>query len=292
MLNEGRHSLWIMDRKGQAGEVYCADCGESLFCSRCGSVMRSENTDPEQNYGSSTLRCVKCGARTALPTRCPACRGTLLQGKRPGLEALLPWATRHLQGCDVRIDEADKKSEKGKKTSGPALILGTRGILSLCDTFDVGLVAWLDLDAESRKIEYNAQFQTYSMVWESYWRGLRRNSANGERTVLVQTRRPSSAWHSSFWLGWEHFWKGELEDRKNLNLPPYTMLVQVDLPNGENPDDLTELLMKANIFATNAGASPLWVTVKSTDRLRAALGSRFEIRHSRRGFPVVTVWTE
>jgi primosomal protein N' (replication factor Y) len=200
---------------------------------------------------------------------------------------LLPWAVGHLKGHDVLLGETGKKTPP---LSRPSLILGTRRILSLCDALDVGLVAWLDLDAEARKIEYNARFQTFSMVWESYWRGFRRCNDGGERIVLVQTRRPGSAWHASFWLGWDRFWKGELEERKNLDLPPYAMLVQVDLPKGENPEDLTNSLAEAAIFVTNA--SPLWMTVKSTDRLSAALASRFEIRNSRRGFPVVTVWTE
>jgi primosomal protein N' (replication factor Y) len=175
-----------------------------------------------------------------------------------------------------------------KKPTGSSLILGTRGILSLCDTLDIGIVAWLDLDAEARKIEYNARFQTFSMVWESYWRGSHRCAE--ERTVLVQTHRPGSAWHASFWLGWDRFWKGELGERKDLGLPPHAMLVQVDLPEGENPGDLAELLAKSGFFTTNA--SPLWMTVKSTDRLSLALAPRFEIRNSRRGFPTVTVWAE
>ncbi|MDR3265139.1 MAG: hypothetical protein LBT15_03910, partial [Synergistaceae bacterium] len=41
-LKGGRCALWIMDRKGQAGEVFCSECGSTLLCPRCGSVMRSE----------------------------------------------------------------------------------------------------------------------------------------------------------------------------------------------------------------------------------------------------------
>jgi primosomal protein N' (replication factor Y) len=302
-LSQGRHVFWIMDRKGQAGEVCCSDCGETLYCSRCGSVMRTEsentgNTGPQ----NAILRCVRCGLKEALPAQCPACRGTLLLGKRPGLEELLPLAARYVKGYDVLSDVK-------QKPAAPSLILGTRKLLSLCSSLDVGLVAWLDLDAEGRKVEYNARFQAFSMVWESCWRGLRQDGDKDapkerpreKRIVLIQTRRPGSGWQRSLWLGWDHFWKRELQERKHLNVPPYSLWVQIDLPDKKDGTNrhadkqtLLQMLEKANIFAMDPGdeKSPLWVTVKSTDRLAAALAPRFEIKHSRLGFPVVTVWTE
>jgi primosomal protein N' (replication factor Y) len=295
-LAGGRHALWIMDRKGQAGEVYCSDCGASLFCGRCGALMRSEDA------GSGTLRCVKCGTRENLPLHCPDCRGTLLLGKRPGLEALLPLAVRHIKGYDVRLPgtlEPLKKRKKTKAGEPPSLILGTRRILSLCDFVDVGLAAWLDLDAEARKVEYNARFQTFSMVWESYWRG-RSGAGTGEsgakeseRIVLLQTRRPGGGWLNSFRLGWGRFWEYELKERRELSLPPCELLVQVDLPANEDREALMRALERANLPVTSGGdSSPLWLSVKSTESLGAVLAPRFEIRHSRAGFPVVTVWTE
>jgi primosomal protein N' (replication factor Y) len=282
-LEGGSHVLWIMDRKGQAGEIFCSDCGETFACSRCGATMRSESG----GNGEMILRCVRCGAREALPGQCPACRGALLLGKRPGLEALLPLALRYVRGHRVLLDGTDKSGTK-KNPNTPSLVLGTRRILSLCDSLDVGLAAWLDLDAEARSIEYNARFQAFSMVWESYWRGQR-----GNRIVLAQTRRPGSAWQRAFWLGWEHFWKEELRERKSLNLPPHELLVQVDFPEkrGAVRSSLLETLEKENIFALDSGG-PLWITAKSTKRLGAVLAPRFEIKHSRQGFPTITVWVE
>jgi primosomal protein N' (replication factor Y) len=280
-LDAGRHVLWFLDRKGYAGEVYCSDCGESLSCSRCGSIMRVEAARVRETM---ELRCVRCGLRKTLPFQCPTCRGTLLLGKRPGLEALFSLASRYFAERVVLFEA------KGKPVK-PSVILGTRGLLPLCDTLDVGLAAWLDLDAEARKVEYGARFQAFSMVWESYWRGI---GANG-RTVLVQTRRPGFGWQNTFRLGWSHFWKGELRERKSLALPPYGFLVQLDLPAGgraSERDDLVCLLERAGIPVMDAGNGPLWVAAKSTDRLAAVLAPRFEIKNSRQGFPVVTVWSE
>lgn len=279
-LAAGRSVFWIMDRKGLSGEVFCSDCGSALSCSRCGSTMRSESE-------GAVLRCVQCGMRDVLPPRCPVCRGTLLRGRRPGLEALLPTALRYVENAPVLMDEPSLK-----RVSSPALLLGTRRLLTRCDLLDVGLVGWLDLDAEERKTDYNARFQTFSMIWESCWRGLK--GADAWRVVLMQTRRTGNAWRSALWSGWENFWRGDLEERKNLNLPPYATLVQIDLPDGENRDAFAKTLEDAGFSVMDAGdgISPLRVTVNSIGKLRKALRPRFEIRHSRRGFPVLTLCAE
>ncbi|MCL2009323.1 MAG: hypothetical protein FWG71_02100 [Synergistaceae bacterium] len=282
VLAQGRWAFWIMDRKGQAGEVYCCDCGASLCCLRCKGTTRSESRGD-----IAGLRCLRCGERTSLPSRCPACRGSLLLGKRPGLEALLPLAAKFMKGRPVILGEPGKP---GKNSGEPSLMLGTRGLLSLCDSLDVGLVAWLDPDAEARKADYNARFQAFSMVWESCWRGLQ----NGERVVLMQVRGSGDSWRNVLRLGWGHFWKGELREREKLGLPPYGLLVQIDLPKNENKRGLIESLERENIMAMDSGEenSPLWVAAKSTERLRVALAPRFEISRSGAGFPVVTVLSE
>ena len=171
------------------------------------------------------------------------------------------------------------------------MILGTRRLLSLCDSLDVGLVAWLDLDAEARKADYNARFQAFSMVWESCWRGA---TQNGKRVVLMQARGSGNSWRSTLRLGWGHFWRDELRERELLGLPPYGLLVQMDLPKNEDKKALIDSLERENIMALDSGEedSSLWITAKSTEKLKAALAARFEISRSRAGFPVVTVWAE
>jgi primosomal protein N' (replication factor Y) len=208
-----------------------------------------------------------------------------LLGKRPGLEALLPLAARLVKGREVMLDEP------GRKYAGPSLILGTRRLLSLCDTLDVGLAAWLDLDAEARKADYNARFQAFSMVWESCWRGLPKN---GERVVLMQVRGSGNSWRNTLRLGWEHFWRGELREREQLGLPPHGLLIQMDLPKNEDRKALVDSLERENIMAMDSGEenSSLWAAVKSTDKLKTAMAPRFEISRSKAGFPVVTVWAE
>ncbi|MBR1673277.1 MAG: prephenate dehydrogenase, partial [Fretibacterium sp.] len=208
-LSGGRHVLWVLDRRGEAGEVFCAECGHAVRCPRCGGTMRSEES-------GRRLRCVRCGAREDLPSRCPDCQGELWSGRRPGLEALTSMAGRLVRGVPVLLHEG-----KTLRPEGPSLILGTRGALALCDTLDVGLAAWLDMDAELRRPDYGARFQAFSMVWESCWRG--RNADEGERDVLIQSRR-GAEWRGLLAGGWERFWRRELTLRSELGLPPFGLM--------------------------------------------------------------------
>jgi len=286
VMEQGRCVFWIMDRKGHAGEIYCSDCDSSLCCPRCKGMTRSEGVGDTVN-----IRCVRCGARGKLPSHCSVCRGSLLLGKRPGLEALLPMAVRFMSRKTTKKHTILLDEPGQKYSGGPSLILGTRKILALCDSLDVGLIAWLNLDAEARKADYNARFQAFSMVWESCWRGLPKN---GERLVLMQVRGSGNSWRSVLRLGWEHFWRGELRERELLALPPYGLLIQIDLPKNENRKALIDSLEKEGIIVMDSGEenSSLWVAAKSTEKLKAALAARFEISRSRTGFPVVTVWAE
>ena len=204
----------------------------------------------------------------------------------------MPLAVRFMKGREVMLDEPGGAGQKYAKP--PSLILGTRRLLSLCGSLDVGLVAWLDLDAEARKADYNARFQAFSMVWESCWRGLPKGSQNRERVVLMQVRGSGNSWRNSLRLGWGHFWRGELRERKQLGLPPYELLIQIDLPKNENKKALIDSLERENIMAMYSGEenSPLWVAAKSIEKLKTALAPRFEISRSRAGFPVVTAWAE
>jgi len=110
----------------------------------------------------------------------------------------------------------------------------------------------------------------------------------------MQIRGSGNSWRSALRLGWGHFWRGELRERELLGLPPYGLLVQIDLPKNEDKKALIDSLEKESIMAMDSGeeSSSLWITAKSTEKLKTTLAARFGISRSRAGFPVVTVWAE
>ncbi|MBN1332314.1 MAG: prephenate dehydrogenase, partial [Synergistales bacterium] len=170
-LKEGKIALWILDRKGYAGEIFCLECGFHISCPKCGSAMTWHSR--KQN-----LICHLCGAQMPLPDGCPNCRGSLLKGRRPGLDALQGLASSLVStDLPVMVWHADHpKGERARKElvktlADGGLVTGSRSALSLCDELPTGTVCWIDADLEAVSASFESNFKAYSMIWESCFRG-------------------------------------------------------------------------------------------------------------------------
>ena len=286
-LEQGRTALWLLDRKGYAGEVACEECGNPVWCKACGSVMAWEER-------KGRLRCSSCGALAPLPEVCPICRGVLLTGKRPGLEALYT-AARSTAPSELPVllkedlNIRGGKSHRAVKTSfnRGGIVVGTRSVLSLCDLLDVGFAGWIDADAEARRVAFQAKFTAYSMAWESLWRG----NAKEDRVVVLQSRRPGSGWQKALLSGWEVFWHEELRERKELELPPFFFLIEVKAPSEESKESIMAALERGGLVPMDPGEPALrfWISVKSVAEVAEILAPFYSIGNSKIGFPEISV---
>ncbi|MDR3279926.1 MAG: hypothetical protein LBT23_05395 [Synergistaceae bacterium] len=285
-LSRGEWALWILDRKGYAGEMICEECGDTVKCSKCGGTMRLEAS-------ASLVRCVSCGFSHPTPEECPNCSGRLLSARRPGLETLYPLADAAITSPVPILppDSDDKTINRAVRESRSGVLLGTRSVLSLCDDVPVGMVGWLDADGEARSDEHDSRVRAYSLIWESCWRGISPRS----RRVLVQTRRPGKDWQRGLSIpdGWRTFWRGELQERRELSMPPYVPLVKFE-GRASDAADLMERLMDMGCECWSPGDAPscLWIRTKKLSELRRAMAPYFHIKRARMGFPSVTVWHE
>lgn len=289
-LSAGKSALWLLDRKGYAAEVACEDCGKALHCPSCGRVMAWEEK-------KGRLRCSGCGKISPLPDGCPVCRGAIWAGKRPGLEALLPVARAVVPDQERAFiwDGSRGASKKSilalqKALARGGIVLGTRSALALCDLTDVGFAGWIDADSEVWGVAYGAKFTAYSMMWESLWRG----PSSPERVVLVQSRRPASGWQKGLLYGWDNFWREELKERKELELPPFSFLLEIKAPSLEVKDSIISMLGERGLTPMDPGDPPLtiWAAAPSPKRVRETLAPFFSIGHSKIGFPEITLWLD
>ena len=282
VLKAGKKALWILDLKGFAGDVSSEDCGSSLTCRRCGAPNR---------LSGAGLLCPACGERESLPDQCPRCGGYLLQGNRPGLEALEEIASA-LSGADLPVRLWHAGLGTGQKRMDDlhsrGVVVGSRGALSLCDKGGVGLVGWIDADLEARKPFFDARHHAFRMIWESCWRG----PDAFARQVLLQSRSPGKDWQKALLLGWDHFWQTELAEREVLALPPFAALVEI--AGRRQTEAILRALRKAGleVFEGELSQSPLWLSCERLSLIRQALEPFFDISRSRRGFPKLRVWTD
>ncbi|QVL37301.1 prephenate dehydrogenase [Aminirod propionatiphilus] len=286
VVNAGKKALWILDRKGYAAEVACEECGSALLCRRCGTPCR---------LCGGLLQCPTCRERQPLPDRCPRCGGGLLQGNRPGLEALASLATAVTgEAFPVRLWHADlgqtkkRRSDLKRDLVRGGVVVGSRGALSLCDEGGVALVGWIDVDGEARRPFFDARHHAFRMIWESCWRG-----PDGlSRRVVLQSRCPGVGWQQGLRGGWGLFWAGELEERRSLELPPFAVLVEID--GGGQREALLAALRAGGLdpLEGDSPQAPLWLSCQRLALCREAVEPFFDIGRSRRGFPKIRVWTD
>lgn len=283
VLDGGRTAVWLLDRKGFAGEILCDDCGNTLTCSSCQGTMRWDRS-------RERLFCIKCGRAVGMPERCPHCGGYLLEGNRPGLEALADVA-RGLIGDRFPLLEWDrKKNRNGLNLDGKgALVLGSRGTIGLCDREKVGLIGWIDADTEAHSPLYDARFQAFRMIWESIWRG----RDPSQRKVLIQSRAPGKDWQRGLKVGWDLFWERELNERQELELPPYAALVQIQAP-GDKLKVLKKALEQQELLVLDPleDGDEIWVQSSRIGKIYRTLAPFMEIGKPLGGFPLLRTWLD
>jgi len=278
---DGKFALWLLDRKGFAGEIYCDECGEALHCKKCGHIMRMEAK-------SGLLVCLNCASKEFLPECCPVCGGRFLEGVRPGLEALKEKAEPMLKYCcDTEVllydDKLPAASAILKEYPHGAVILGTRKILALMSELDCKVAGWIDADGEARGNEHNAHERAFALIWETIWRGTNPD----ERTVVVQSRRPGRDWQEGLKRGWNIFWQKELATRRDFELPPFIPLIKIEMPKNRGKGFAERLERNSIEYIEGDSSDDFFVRTKRFALLRKILESYYNIGNTKTGVPKV-----
>lgn len=290
-LDEGRNAIWILDRKGYAGEVLCEECGKPLSCPFCGAIVRWQ-----KKRRSSSLLCPSCFHSFPLPDRCPSCNGALLEGIRPGLDALMEAARRFFGRYSIKTWTAEESlnrktmAEWRQALSEGVLVIGSRKALALCDEFPVRVIGWIDADGEATKPNYDARFSAFSMIWESAWRGLEPE----ERKIVVQSKRAAKGWQRSLFMGWSHFWEEELRERHSLDLPPFCPLITLSAPLSLKPQLLKKMenIPGIAVWDPRPPEGELVIRTRRWSALRELVAPYFTLRLQKREYPSFSIWTD
>ena len=286
-LAEGRSALWILDRKGYATEIRCTECGRAVTCGRC-------DGKPRWSLDSGSGVCLGCGERTDWPEECPVCRGRLLEVRHPGLERSYDQA-KGVFGGRYPVSLLSDYSSFGKRArrelarqfqTKPALVLGTRALLSLCRSSDVGLVGWLDIDIEGWKADYGARAEGFRTIWLSCWTGIEPD----RRRIVVQSRKPKLGWQVGLEAGFTFFWERELSERKELGLPPFRHLSEI-----AGGSELLSTIRKAlesdglEVFSGTRAVESLQVKLQGFEKFRALLAPFFAVKQGFQDYPKISL---
>ena len=223
--------MLLLNRRGYAPVLHCADCGWKSECPHCSAFRVFHKTD-------RTLRCHHCGFTDRVPRACPECGNADIAPLGRGTEQLeehlgeLLADVKRPDGAAVRIAriDADTTKLKGALESQLAqvhsgevdILVGTQMIAKGHDFRRITLVAAINPDNALFSSDFRAPERLFALLMQAAGRA-GRQAGQGESEMLVQTFHPT---HPLFEALKRHdfpaFAASEVAERTAAGLPPIT----------------------------------------------------------------------
>jgi primosomal protein N' (replication factor Y) len=256
-LREGEQVILFLNRRGFATFLLCPVCGQAVRCDECGVALKYHREARE-------VRCHHCGVSRSAPDICAKCGSHQIRFSGFGTERVERELRRIMPAARIGRMDRDTTARKGAhlrivgqfRSAETNVLIGTQMVAKGFDFPGVTLVGVISADTSLNLPDFRAAERTFQLLEQVSGRA-GRGEKEGE--VIIQTYRPdddsigAAAAHD-----YESFYRGELENRRELNYPPLSQLVNV-IVTSEQEDTA----------AQRAGAL--------ADALRAAGGDRVQI---------------
>ena len=243
-VQRGEQSLILLNRRGFAPVLFCADCGWKSDCPHCSAHQVFHK-------GDRTLRCHHCGDTRRVPPACPGCGNPDILPLGKGTEQLeeeLERLLRNVQRPDgnparvARID-ADTTRHKGALEAQLAqvhsgevdVLVGTQMVAKGHDFRRITLVAAVQPDGALFSSDFRAPERLFCLLMQAAGRAGRDASyvsdQGSQPEMWVQTMDPQ---HSVFQALRQHdypaFARQQLRERRDAGMPPFAFqaLVRAD----------------------------------------------------------------
>ena len=243
-LNEGKQAILFLNRRGYSQTVICKECGYVAKCEQC-DVSLTYHRDED------CLKCHYCGARYAMLSACPECRGKKLTYAGTGtqrivadLQALYP------QARILRMDNDTTSGKEGHykilKAFGEHqadILVGTQMIAKGHDFPAVTVVGILDADMSLHFSDYRSGERTFQLITQVAGRSGR---ADEPGKVVLQTFDPENeVLRYAIAYDYEGFYANEISLRAATAFPPFSKIVRI-LITGEDDKKTLEVLRTVN----------------------------------------------
>ena len=216
---QGKQSILLLNRRGNARAMVCVDCRETPECPRC-SVRLTYHS------ANNRLMCHYCGFSQPAPSRCPGCGGPLktigtgTQKVQTELNQLLPEMETIRMDADTvtAVNTHENILERFQQEKIPVLI-GTQMVAKGLNLPNVTLVGVLDADLSLYTGGYRAGETTFNMLTQVVGRAGRGDTPG---RAMIQTLVPE---HQILNLAarqdYDGFYNLEINLRRVQNAPPF-----------------------------------------------------------------------
>ena len=238
VIRDNKKAVILWNRKGFARVISCSNCGQVVTCQYCSSFLRS-------SINTGEAICPYCNRKSQLPGVCSNCASGYLRGSGFGIERIGSLLKKMFP--EAKIDDWENRSERTQ------IILSTSKIVSYLygqEHFDFGCV--LDADHFLAQAKYDATFNLFVY--------LKRLLLFFDKVLYVFTCNNKYYLFKYLNGNWREFYDFELQFRKDLNLPPFGLIVNITLRSKnkitllKHAQDLYNRL--ENKFADVYGPSP------------------------------------
>ncbi len=225
-LSRGEQSILLLNRRGYASFMQCAECGAVETCPNC-SITLTHHRSPDQ------MVCHYCLHKEPTPVSCRQCGGKTLRQRGLGTQQVERLITERFPGARVARMDIDTTSGKWAHArildsvgAGEVdILLGTQMIAKGLDFPNVTLVGVVDADVGINLPDFRASERAFQLLSQVAGRA-GRGSKGGK--VLIQTRVPK---HHAVTFAVRHdfesFAREELKGRVQPPYPPNVRLANI-----------------------------------------------------------------
>ncbi len=240
-LSKKEQVMLLLNRRGFSTYLHCSSCGYVMSCPNCRISLAF-------HFDVTMLICHVCHYRTS-PTRlCPGCSknylhyfGTGTQKVEQESRRLFPEARSERMDTDsTSRKDAHETILRAFKKKEIDILIGTQMIAKGHDFPNVSLIGVISADTALHLPDFRASERTFDLLTQVAGRA-GRGDIPGK--VLIQTFVPS---HYAIQSAKDHdfleFYEKEIMIRKELQMPPFSRLVQV-IAKGKNEKEVVRQVL-------------------------------------------------
>ena len=242
-LQNKEQVILMQNRRGFSPVIRCGDCGVLNMCPDCNIPMAYHRT-------GSALKCHYCGyCIDEFPTNCGSCNSTNIRMLGTGTQKIETIIRKTYPNASiVRVDMDTSKtgialtSAISSFASGDVdILLGTQMISKGLDFENVTLVGIINADTGLFLPDFRSGERLFQLIYQTAGRSGRRKKP-GE--VVIQTYNndnPVIKYASR--LDLNKYYNIILNERKNLNYPPFSWMAKLEL-SGRNKNKVQTVAQK------------------------------------------------
>lgn len=224
--------LLLLNRRGYAPVLHCADCGWRSQCPHCSAYRVFHKID-------RSLRCHHCGLAHSVPRACPDCGNADITALGRGTEQLQEHVAQLLstvqgpQGQALRIGRIDADTTRLKDQLATQLaqvhagevdvLVGTQMIAKGHDFRRVSLVAAINPDTALFSSDFRASERLFALLMQAAGRAGRDAASGVQGQMWLQTHFPAHPLYAALKAhDYPAFASQQLHERQQAGLPPYS----------------------------------------------------------------------